>query len=332
MDEAAPGRCLVTGATGLLGTNLVHALVREGWHVRALGLPGSPTRWIEQLPVETVFGDVTDAQDMHTHTADVDVVFNVAGDTSWWRRLHDRQRRVNVEGPATVAEACLRNGVRRLVHTSTADVLGVLEPGEQARTEADRYNLAGTGYHYGDTKLAGDERLRTFADRLEIVWIHPGAMLGPFDFTLQYGRIFAELRDGKIPGVPVGGASWAHVSDVADAHVAAATRGRPGEGYICAGVNATYREVFELMAARVGGRAPRRTIPPWAFTLYGHVLQAGAEFTRRPPQVDPGYARFMSRRGYYDSAKAVKELDYRVRPLEQLVDDAYDWLVANALL
>jgi dihydroflavonol-4-reductase len=324
---------LVTGATGFLGTNLVHELVSKGWRVRAFGLPGSPDDWIRQRDVEIVFGDVTRASDVRAAVDGVDVVFNVAGDTSWWRRLRERQRRVNVEGPVVVAEACVAAGVRRLVQTSTADVFGVLDAAERTpRDETASYNLAGTGYRYGDTKLAGDQRLRAFLERLEVVWIHPGAMLGPFDFTLQYGRLFADLREGRVPAVPRGGTSWAHVVEVARAHVAAAEHGEPGASYLCAGVNASYREVFTRMAEHVGASPPRRQVPERVLVAYAHLLQAWAELRRRPPQLDPGYARFVSRYGAYDSSRAVRELGYAIPPLEQMITDAHDWYVANGLL
>ncbi len=57
-------KCLVTGATGFLGTNLVHELVKQGWEVRAHGLPGSNVKYIEQLPIELMYGDVTNPRDM----------------------------------------------------------------------------------------------------------------------------------------------------------------------------------------------------------------------------------------------------------------------------
>jgi nucleoside-diphosphate-sugar epimerase len=52
-------RVLVTGATGFLGTNLVHGLVREGFDIRATGLPGSFTKYTEDLNVENIPGDIT---------------------------------------------------------------------------------------------------------------------------------------------------------------------------------------------------------------------------------------------------------------------------------
>jgi dihydroflavonol-4-reductase len=324
---------LVTGATGFLGTNLVHELVSQGWRVRAFGLPGSSDDWIRDLDVEIVFGDVTRPADVQAAVHGVDVVFNVAGDTSWWRRRRERQRRVNIEGPVVVAEAAASAGVHRIVQTSTADVFGVLDAGERTpRDETATYNLGDTGYRYGDTKLEGDRRLQAFGDRLEIVWIHPGAMLGPYDFTLQYGRLFADLRDGRVPACPSGGTSWAHVREVARAHVTAVEKGEPGTSYLCAGVNATYREVFTRMATLVGATPPRREVPQWALTTYGHLLQAWAEVRRRPPQIDPGYARFISRHGAYDSSRAVRALGYDIPELEQMIGDAYAWYVTHGLV
>ena len=70
---------------------------------------------------------------------------------------------------------------------------------------------------------------------IDAVIINPGSMIGPFDHTLQYGRLFGELQRGEVPGIPSGGVSWGHVAEVAKAHVTAIKHGRTGERYICAG-------------------------------------------------------------------------------------------------
>lgn len=325
-------RCLVTGATGFLGTNLVHELVGQGWEVRAFGLPGSETRFVKELPVEIMLGDVTVPEEVDRAAAGVEVVFHVAGDTSFWKRNFARQRRINCEGPVNVARACLKHGVRRLVHTSTVDALGY-NPDGLADETWPTYNYANTGYNYGDTKREGEERVRAFnSPELEVVVIYPGSMMGPFDYTLQFGRLFFELRDGKVPGVPQGGAPFAHVREVARAHVAAAVKGRPGEGYICGGLNITYRELFTAIAAKFGKQAPGIDIPRWGFVLYGYVMELISEFTNQPPEMNPGQARYMTVYPYYDSAKAMRELDFQIVPLAQIIDDAYDWYRDNGFL
>jgi dihydroflavonol-4-reductase len=325
-------KCLVTGATGFLGTNLVHELLKSGWKVRILARTGSNTTYINSLPVETIRGDVTKKKEVDSAVRGMDVVFHVAGDTSFWKRRFERQRRINVEGPVNVAKACITHGVKRLVHTSTIDALGYNPKGLTDERWTD-YNYKKTGYNYADTKREGEKRVMAFNSRdLEVVVIYPGSMIGPYDFTLQFGRLFFDLRDGKIPACPPGGIGFGHVTEVARAHIAASMKGRPGEGYICAGVNATYRELFELIAAKFGKKAPKRDMPRRLFVIYGHLMELLATFTGKPPYINPGQARFMSVKAYYDSKKAVKELGYTIVPLSKMVDDAYDWYKANGFL
>jgi len=325
-------KCLVTGATGFLGTNLVHLLVKAGWDVRTFALPGSTATYIEDLPLEMLFGDIGNPDDVDRALRGVEVVFNVAGDTSWWKRNFERQRRTNVQGPVNVAEACLRHGVRRVVHTSTQDALGC-NPAGPADEMWQNYNYEGMAYNYADTKREGEKKLRSFiAKGLEVVVIYPGSMMGPFDYTLQYGRLFFDLRDGKVPGCPAGGVGFGHVEEVARAHIAAAELGRNGEGYLCSGTNVSYRELFEEIASRFGKHAPSINMPRWLLTGYGYLMQTISSFTNKPPDVDPGMARYMSMKAYYDSSKAVRELGYSILPLKKMVDDAYDWYQLNGYL
>ncbi|HQG32051.1 MAG TPA: SDR family oxidoreductase [Deltaproteobacteria bacterium] len=325
-------KCLVTGATGFLGTNVVHELARAGYDVRAFGLPGSETRYIEDVCEEILFGDVTNPADVDSAVAGTDAVIHCAGDTSFWKRRFERQRKINVEGPANVAEACLKHGVKRMVHTSTIDALGC-NPGGLADESWPHYNYAGTGYNYGDTKHEGQRRVLSYADKgLEVVVIYPGSMVGPYDFTLQFGRLFFDLRDGKVPAVPCGGIAFGHVTEVARAHVAALTKGVPGQGYICAGVNATYRELCRLIASKFGKSAPWLDMPGWMLTAYGYVMELLSTFTGKAPDMNPGQARFMSVKAYYDSSKAVRELGYRIRTLSEMVNDAYTWYTENGFI
>ncbi len=317
--------CLVTGATGFLGTNLVHHLVQKGHKVRAFGLPGSETKYIKKLPVEIMYGDITIPSDVDDAVKGTDIIYNVAGDTSWWKKNFKRQRQINVNGPVLVAEAALKNGVKRIIHTSTIDALGFNPEGITDETW-DIYNYGGTGYNYADTKREGENRIRAYNDRgLEVIVIYPGSMMGPFDFTLQYGRLFFDLRDGKVPGCPAGGVSFGHVSEVAKAHITASEKGCPGDGFICAGENVTYRELFKIIAGKFKKKAPGITFPSWMLTGYGYLMQSLSAITKKPPEIDPGMARYMSIKAYYTSARAEETLGYQVLPLQKMVDDAFDW-------
>ncbi len=322
-------KCLVTGASGFLGTNLVHELVKAGWEVKVIVRQNSNTKYISSLAIEIITGDITNQTDLDAACAACDYVFHVAGDTSFWKKNFEKQRIVNVEVPSMVAEACLKNGVKRLIHTSTVDIFGWNPSGIASEKWTD-YNFGNFGYNYSDTKLEGEKRVIEYNKKgLEVVVVYPGSMIGPFDFTLQYGRLFFELRDGKVPGCPAGGASFCHVTDVAKAHISAAKKGIPGEGYICAGENIKYKQLFDLIAAKFNKKAPDFILNRSLFVVYGFVMQFLSNFSGKAPEMDPGNARYMSINAWYDSSKAIKELDYQITPTTKSIDDAYDWYKEN---
>lgn len=325
-------KCLVTGATGFLGTNLVAELLNQGWDVRASGSRANGTPYLQSMPVEYVAADITNPEDCK-HIADgCDVVFHVAGDTSFWKRQYDRQRQINVEGTRNIADACVTAGVKRLVHTSTADVFGYSEDGKPV-TEGHAFNYRNMGYNYGETKLAADEVARSYqSERLDVVLIHPGFMVGPYDHTLQIGSIFFELKDGKIPAFPPGASSFCHVAEVARAHIAAAEKGRPGESYICAGMphsNLTLADMFGRMAKAINVKPPRLVMPYWLWVLYAYGAELVANITNTAPQINPGQARYMGQKQMYDSSKAIAELGYMVSPIEDGISDALAWYREN---
>lgn len=309
IDNSVKTKCLVTGATGFLGTNLVHELVKHGWDVRASGMHGSETKYIKDLPVEILFADIRIAEEVDAIVEGCDYVFHVAADTSFWKRSFARQKRINVDGTINVAEACIKHNVKRLVHTSTLDVLGYNPTGGSYDELSGHYNFDNMGYNYGDTKREAEIRLRGYhnANSLDVVFIYPGFMIGPYDYTLQLGRVFFDLADGKMPFSPPGGGSFCHVAEVARAQIKAAEKGRSGEGYLCAGMpdnNISYADMFGRMALAIDAKPPRLTSPKSVFVAYAQICEWLSELTNKAPDMNPGQARYMSCPHYALSYKA----------------------------
>jgi len=314
------------------------------------GLPGSNVTFLPppgpyedgkvKVKITHVFGDCTEKADVEAAVKGCDVVFHIAGDTSFWRRYYARQRRVNVDGAEVVARACVAARVTRLVHTSTIDSIGSDPKGGlvDENWPSDKFNYQ--YYNYAMTKREGERRVLTYngtgvegPNGLEVVVLNPGSMLGPFDFTLQFGRLFFDLRDGNVPGCPSGGSSWAHVADVADAHVAAATRGRPGQRYCVAGENVSYADLFGRIAKKMGGKAaPSLVLPCLVMWLYGLLCELVSWFTNKPPEMNPEQARYMSSFPRILSDKARRELGFESRPLCTQIDDAYAWYKSNGFM
>jgi nucleoside-diphosphate-sugar epimerase len=158
--------------------------------------------------------------------------------------------------------------------------------------------------------------------------MQPGAIMGPYDIG-TWSRLFVMVRDDKLPGVPPSLLTFTHVREVVGAHITAADRGQNGGSYLLGGENKTMMELVTEIAALVGKPAPEKET---SMVLLRVVAIAGdfvSRFTGKAPPITPEMAGLMSRKVSTASAKAQRELGYRVVPLKDMVKDCYDWMVAE---
>ncbi|MCH2182182.1 MAG: NAD-dependent epimerase/dehydratase family protein, partial [Mariniblastus sp.] len=112
-------KALVTGANGFLGQSLVEQLIDLGQDVRAMTRKPCPA--LESLGVEPVHGDLRDLPTCLRATEGVDVVFHTAAISGiWgkWKLFYE----TNTLGTRHIVEGCRRNGVRKLIYTSSPSV------------------------------------------------------------------------------------------------------------------------------------------------------------------------------------------------------------------
>jgi dihydroflavonol-4-reductase len=303
------------------------------YQIRAFGLPKDNTKYIKHERVEILLGDILNISDVNRAVNGVDYVIHSAGDTSFWRKRFKLQRMINIQGTRNILEAAIRENVKRVVHTATIDTIGFNPNGLTDETWSE-FTYAGTKNVYAESKRVAEKMVLSYVEKglINALVINPGSMIGPYDHTLQYGRLFGELQRGEVPGIPPGGVSWGHVTEVAKAHVMALKHGRIGEKYICAGDNESYEEVFKEIAEIVGGTPPKIVFPKTLLVLYGAFCEFVSFFTNKPPEINPGHARYMSMFPQMDSTKAQKELGYRIIPVKQMIKDAYDWYIENGFL
>jgi nucleoside-diphosphate-sugar epimerase len=307
-------RYAITGSTGFVGGALARLLREDGHEVVALVRDPARAVALADLGVELLPGDLDDVAALDRLCAGADGLFHVAG----WYKLGQRDPsvgdRVNVVGTRNVLEAALRNGVRRVVYTSTLAVNSDTE--EQVVDETYRF----TGEHlshYDRTKAeAHDIALELTAQGLPVVIVQPGLVYGPGD-TAQTGALIAQVVAGRRPLVPgAGGVCWAHVDDIARGHVLAMERGEPGRSYMLAGPRATLADGLTRVARIAGTKGP--------VVLPERIVRLGAKamsLVGRVVPLPPDYAAETMRAGlatYYGSpARAERELGWRARPLDE---------------
>ena len=314
-------KTLVTGATGLLGSELTRQLVDEGADVRILRRATSELDLLGEVAdrVEHAVGDVTDVGSVHAAMADVRRVYHAAAFVGFGgRRERERLRRVNVEGTANVVDAALAAGVGRLVHTSSMAAFGRPEDAHRTIDETAAWQTSRVNTAYAHSKhLAELEVFRGIAEGLDAVLVNPALIFGvgrPGENTM---RIAERVRDGRLPAVPAGATNVVDVRDVAAGHRRAMAHGQTGERYFLGGENLTWRTLIDALADAFGVAPPRRTLPPTLALAAGTLAKMAAFVTGGRPSLTRETARTASRVYRYDNRKAVEELGCTFRPFEE---------------
>jgi dihydroflavonol-4-reductase len=323
---------LVTGGTGFIGANLVAALVARGDHVRVLRRDGSSLAALEGLDVECVTGDVLDQASVERAVTGCDQVFHVAAVASYWRTPRERIYEVNVEGTRIVMEACLRAGVHRVVHTSSVSAIGIPARGSVG-TEETLFDPVSAAFPYADSKRLAEEVVRNaVAQGLSAVIVNPATVFGPRDHYFNAGAAIIHSVRGRTQIAPPGGMCVADVDAIVQGHLAAAERGRIGERYILGGENLSYLAIAQIIADVCGSAAPRFVAPAWILPPVAVAVDLFNRLNLRPPIVSGEQIRMAAIQFFFDSQKAVRELDYPLLPFRDAVAQAYAWYKARGYI
>ncbi|NLS95536.1 MAG: NAD-dependent epimerase/dehydratase family protein [Planctomycetaceae bacterium] len=319
----APGHILVTGATGLVGNNVVRQLLARGARVRVLVRESSDPRPLEGLDVERVCGDICQPDSLKQACQGAHAVIHAAGYVHIGRSNLDVHRTVNVDGTRNVARAARASGAR-MIHVSSTDAAGVgslKEPADEDTPLADPM-----GCSYAITKREAEQVVQEeIARGLDAVIVNPGFMLGPWDWKPSSGRMLLEVARGRALVAPPGHFSVCDVRDVAAGILSAVERGQCGRRYLLAGKTMSYLEAFRLFADVTGGRRPFGCPGVAVSMIGGWIGDLGTLLTGHESDVNSAAVRIARLPKTYSSRRAEQELGYARRPVEESARDAWQW-------
>lgn len=328
-------RCLITGASGFVGSNLARRLRGEGWDVRCLVRPSSKLDQLEPLGVELVHGSLDDPTALRSAAADVDVVFHLAGRTAAFRR--HQYTLDNVEGTRRLAEACaVQSGPPVLVMVSSLAAGG---PGTMKlpRRESDAERPVSA---YGRSKLVAEQAAVAVSRDLPISIVRPPMVFGQADrASLQLFRSMQIIPLHLSPGLRRFALSLVHVTDLCNALVKVATHGErvasngaagePGQGkyYVAADRHVTYGEMGQLAAKAAGWAVATLPLPRPIFWFAGSIGEVVGRVRKRPSLVNFDKVREACAAGWVCSDEKIRtQLGYQpAAPLEERFAETVAW-------
>jgi len=312
---------LLTGATGYLGSGIARELIarREPFRI----LVRDPKR-LEFDPeahhVEVAVGDLRDSEVLRAAVRNVDSVIHTAALVKTWARDRRDFWRINVECLQNLLEAADEAGVGKIIYTSSFLALG---PSWNA--SACELMSHGGPFHdaYEESKARALDWLRAEGlSRYPMIVMFPGVLYGPGPKTEGnlVGGMIDQYIAGKFPGILGSGHqrwSFTFIVEVVKAHLAALEKGRPGEEYLLGGDNRSLNDFFRVLASCTRIRRPIRHIPFRVGKAIGHLELARARLYGHVPELTPGIVEIFKHSWVYSSAKAVRDLDYFIAPLEE---------------
>ena len=324
---------LVTGATGFVGGNLVRALAERDEEVRVLVRPTSGDLAIRDVRATRVMGDLLSPESLEQAVAGCEMVYHCAANYSFWTRQRESIHQTNVQGTRNLIRAARSAGVRKMVFTSSVSTIGLPDtarphpdgPLGDERLPPDPTHLIG---RYKQSKFQAEQlALSKNRDDFQVVVVNPCAPIGPWDVKpTPTGRIPLDFVRGRIPGYLSTGMNLIDVSDVAQGHILAMERGKPGERYILGNRNLTLLQVFGILAHITGRRPPRVRFPYWLVMGLAYCDQwLESDLLRREPSIPVEGIKITRHPMYVSSDKAIHELGLPQSPVEAALEKAVRW-------
>lgn len=313
----------VTGATGFVGAHVTRALAERGDEVRVVYRNPDRLKALRGVSFRRTKADALDYSGMRRAVRGTEVLFHVAGLVA--SSPIERVWQLNAHAPVVAVEAAAAEGLRRVVLTSTISAIGVATDGHPADEDTE-YPSDWLGLVYPDSKHQGELAALEAGERhgIEVVVVNPAYVLGVPVNRDQPGetstRTIGNYLLGRLPAVIGAPMNFADVADVADGHLLAEAKGRPGQRYILGGENSTWPGLIDRVAALSGVHFPVLVLPP-AVARVARVREAAGLPGAMPAEASD----LMGRDWRFSSARAERELDYSARPLDETLEATIDW-------
>lgn len=304
----------ITGASGLLGRHLVDRILSEGVGVIAI-VRDPQVRFPDGVLVRQ--GDVVDPLAIQEAIEGADAVIHAAALVSFNPRRRKEILDVNVDGTRNVVNACLKLGIKNLIHISSVSALG-RKPGvaiTEENTWTDQYSS-----DYGTSKyLAELEVYRGAEEGLIVGLVNPSVILSGtpvhrssgslFDYVWKERRFYA---DGIL--------NYVDVRDVGDAVYELLKNPKPGERFTLSAGTLPYLDFFKRVAHRWNKRAPSLRIPGALVYAFGLAEEMRCWVIGAEPLITRQSAASTTHNFRYDTSKAQRDLGTRYRDLNETID------------
>ncbi|WP_126971369.1 NAD-dependent epimerase/dehydratase family protein [Gynurincola endophyticus] len=314
-------KIFITGITGLLGTNLANELLRQGYIITAiLRDPGKYTGHQSnnlRLVKMDLWGHYID------YLKDIDIVIHVAAETSVSLPGYKAYDLTNYKATVRLFEMSLQQQIKQFIFISSANTIGygnLHHPGNETMQMKKPF----ADLFYAQSKIKAEKYLQSQSDKMKVIILNPGFMLGAYDSKPSSGKIILMGLNKKVVFYPPGGKNFVPVKDVVSAILNSFKYGISGKRYLICGENISYKVFFQQLKTNTG--QSQSLIPLPKVILYtlgytGNLLRLMGFKTN----LSSANMKVLCTQNYYSSNLSQEELKIKYTSVNEAIQETVDY-------
>ena len=319
---------LVTGATGLVGSHLLHALAEDGEKIRALYRTAAKIDQVKELfewygekgitlfeKIEWIAGDITEIPSLEKAFEGVKTVYHTAAYISFDPKNEEKLLKANYEGTANIVNMCLAKGVGQLCYTSS---IATISGNKDILDEEDHWDAAHSNVYATSKYLAEMEVWRGGEEGLKIAIVNPGVIFGPGNWRRGSGWFFTRLASG-IQYYPPGGTGFVGVWDVVKAMRKLMESGIYQQRFILVGENLSFKNVFDAISKLLGATPPEKELKSWMLEVLWRADWLRCALGGGKRQLSKAVAHSLKNPKKYDNRRICKAISMDFQPMENVL-------------
>lgn len=321
---------LVTGGSGLVGSHLLHKLLKSKESVRVLIRTKESISSIETVfsyynsgnsdllkKVEWVYGDILNKSDLAEAFKNVNKVYHCAAYVSFNEKERKVINEINIIGTRNIVNACIGNEVDKLVYVSSVAAVKV-SPDSKYTSEANGWP-GGKLTAYPNSKTQSEyEVWRGIAEGLNAIIVNPSVILGPGNWDRGSSLIIKKVYKG-MKYYTSGKTGFVDVRDVVDAMVLLMKSDIHSRRFILNGANLSYQTLFTKLARYLKVKPPEKQASPVLTELAWRLAKIYSILTISQPVITKNAVRASRRIQNYSSERIIEETGFRFTNIEETI-------------
>jgi dihydroflavonol-4-reductase len=328
---------IVTGATGIIGSHVVLAMLQNNRPVLAARQKSSDLKKVEKLfsyytsdhkqlfeKIKWIDLDVRDVFSIEEALSGVDHVYHCAGFVSFDGKDRKKLFEVNEGGTKNMVDACLHKKVKALCHVSSVATINNLDYASDL-TEDVFWKTSGRESDYAISKYNAEREVwRGMEEGLQAVIVNPGVVLSPGFWDQSSSQLFKTCFAGN-RFYTNGLASYVAATDVARAMLELMDARLFSQRYILTENNYTFHNILSHVQARFGKAEPSINASEGMLQLAGFLERFFSFFTGKQVKLSKPVIQAAQSKQIFSNKKIRSALGFEFRPTHTVIEQICDY-------